>query len=181
MENQTEQIELVKLQCDEDHIIHRIGDKAYPEHRRMTVRASDADNWEVVPASYAKAADARNRKLDAITQYDSSPTVNGFCIDGKELWLEYDERVRIITRIESEESEGRADTTLWKGTMCFAMPIALARKLIRKLEVYAADCYDTTARHKAAIEAMTDPDAIEAYDITAGYPPKPQFSTGAAD
>lgn len=172
---------LVSLQCDKDHIIHRIGDKSYPEYRQMTVRAEDADSWEIVPAARAAMIDALNRKLDEITAYDKSPAVNGFTIDGYEMWLEYDERVRIITRIESEESEGRTDTTLWKGTMCFAMPIALARTLIRKLEVYAADCFDNTARHKAAVEALMESaenaDAIENFDITEGYPAKPQFFT----
>lgn len=172
---------LVSLQCDREHIIHRIGDKSYPEYQQMTVKAEDADNWEIVPVAFVAKADACGRKLDEITAYDSSAAVNGFTIDGTEMWLDKATRVGLVNSVNATEIIGGTTITLWYGSLSFELPLALARQMLAALEVYALECFNVTARHKAAVEALMESaenaDVIEAFDITEGYPAKPQFFT----
>ena len=43
------------------------------------------------------------------------------------------------------------------------------------IEVYAGDALNVTESHKAAVNALDSVEAVEAYDITAGYPEKLSF------
>lgn len=116
-------------------------------------------------------------KLAEIDAYDNSDAVNGFVLDGMKMWLPYELREKIRSRLPVEEDAGRVTTTLWYGTVPVQLPITIARKLIDVIELYAIDCCDRTAAHKAAVSAMTDVDAVHAYDHTAGYPERPVIST----
>lgn len=118
--------------------------------------------------------DAKIREIDA---YDTSSAVNGFILDGELAWLDRNTRGGLGRRLASEKREGREISTLWLGTRNFPLPIPLAKSLLDIVEVYAADCFDVTAQHKATVLAMTDVDAVRAYDHTSGYPPRPVIST----
>ena len=50
-----------------------------------------------------------------------------------------------------------------------------AEEILAGVEVYASDCYDVTENHKAAVDALTDVAAVEAYDYATGYPEPLQF------
>lgn len=59
-----ENIELWTLDCDENHILHRIGDSEYPEVRHLTVRAAEADSYEELTNEEREAV-LRERELRA--------------------------------------------------------------------------------------------------------------------
>lgn len=119
-------------------------------------------------------------KLAEITAYDESEDVNSFDLNGQRMWLPFDMRQKIRSRLPVEEDAGRTSTTLWYGTTPVQLPIALARKLIKDVELYATDCYDRTAAHKAAVMSLTDRADVEAYDHTAGYPARPSLTVPVA-
>lgn len=119
----------------------------------------------------------KEAKIAEITAYDTSAAVNSFVLDGLPMWLPFELREKIRARLPEEEAAGRTMTTLWYGTVPVQLPIALARKLISKIELYAIDCCDRTAAHKAAVSAMTDIDAVKSYDHTTGYPERPVISS----
>jgi len=48
--------------------------------------------------------------------------------------------------------------------------------MLSSLEIYALECYNQTATHKAAVEALTTAEEINNYDYTTGYPEKLTFS-----
>lgn len=135
---------------------------------------SDSD----VVARYLTALCIKD-KIDEIDHYDCSTAVNSFLLDGMEVWLDKATRVGLMNSLNCEKQAGHIGTTLWLGTMPIALDVDLAIQLLTALELYALECFAVTAQHKAAVEALTDWQAVEAYDHTTGYPPRPVIDTKA--
>lgn len=115
---------------------------------------------------------AKNNKLAEVNEYDKSADVNTFFLNEKPRWLDYEERSKIYEGNERLRSEGRENTTLWIGIERFDSTIEAAQKLISQLEVYAKDCFNTTATHKRNVSALTSVEDIRRYDYKTGYPEK---------
>lgn len=115
--------------------------------------------------------DLRADRLRALDDYDQSPAVNSFTLGGQMMWLDKATRVGLANSISIEAEAGRTETRLWFGDTLFTLPIATARQALALLELYALDCYNVTAAHRAAILALDTPEAVEAYDFTTDYPP----------
>lgn len=111
-----------------------------------------------------------NDKLAAIDAYDQSEAVNGFTLDGKAMWLDRGTRLSLMRRFEAQRSAGIEATTLWYGSESFTLPVEQAITMLNAIELYACQCYDVTAAHKAAVEGLTEIEAVVGYDYTAGYP-----------
>lgn len=114
--------------------------------------------------------------LQYITDYDSSSNVNSFTLGGQEVWLDKDTRVGLMNSTTITKNLGNDTTTLWLGTTKLEIPCDTAIALLSSLEMYALECYNTTAAHKKAVEAMTTIDELISYDYTAGYPEKLNMS-----
>lgn len=130
---------------------------------------------EAVTVHIPTLDEVKRDKLRAIAEYDISPEVNSFTLGGQSMWLPKADRVGLANSIAIEETEGREVTNLWFGGVKYTIPIAAAKVMLRKLELYALDCYNVTEAHKAAVAALTDVQSVEAYDHTAGYPDKCVF------
>ena len=111
-------------------------------------------------------------KIDEIMEYDSSSNVNSFTYLGVDMWLDKDTRNGLIMRLNAEKAVGKTETTLWFGTMSFTLGIDEGLQLLTLIELYASACYDNTARHIAAVEALDDVEDIFNYDYKTGYPQK---------
>lgn len=118
---------------------------------------------------------AKRGKIRELEQYDQSDSVNEFTFHEVPMWLDKATRDGLHLRLLAEQAAGKEATTLWFGTQSFEIPIANAFQLLYAIEVYASACYDRTAAHKAAIEALTSVEDVEAYDYTEGYPQKLNF------
>lgn len=116
--------------------------------------------------------DIKRNKISEIEQYDSSSAVNEFFIGNASLWLDKATRAGLMLRIESEIATGKETTTLWYNEISFTMPIGKAKELLYAIEVYASECYDNTAQHKANVNALDTKEEVETYDYTTGYPEK---------
>ena len=114
-------------------------------------------------------------RIKQIEAYDSSSAVNEFIYDNVPMWLDKDTRAGLKMRFEAEETAGEESTTLWYGTQSFTLSVADAKNMLNALEVYASQCYDKTAEHKATVSAMKNADKVIDFDITAGYPEKLSF------
>lgn len=114
--------------------------------------------------------EAKAQKIAEIDAYDNSDAVNSFTLDGVRMWLEFERREKIRSRLPVEKGAGRDTTTLWYGTTPVRLPITLAEALLDRIELYAADCYDVTASHKAAVEGLDTVEGVDAYGYTTGYP-----------
>lgn len=114
--------------------------------------------------------EAKGILLREIESYDTSPSVNGFMLNGQKVWMDFELRDRVYQGNERLQRIGRTDTTLWLGNQCYNLSIEQAQNIISHIEAYAKDCYNVTAAHKAAVEKMQTLEEVMIYDYTQGYP-----------
>lgn len=117
----------------------------------------------------------RKALLHNIETFDTSLAVNSFMLQGKEMWLPKETRVGLVNSITIEKAAGKETTVLWFGGEKYELPVDTALQMLSALELYALDCYNVTAAHKAAVNALASVDEIVAYDYTANYPSKLNF------
>ena len=115
-------------------------------------------------------------KLEEITKYDVSSAVNGFYYQGSEYWLDKATRVGLMNSTRILKESGQTSTTLWFNNMCLTLPVDDVIDKLSALEQYALSCYNVTASHKIAVQALTTIEAVDNYDITADYPSKIDLS-----
>lgn len=143
------------------------------EAQRIREENGEVDySWKPITFELAK-----ERKLQEITSYDTSSNVNGFILDGEEVWLDKDTRVGLMNSITIEKSVGRETTTLWFGGKNYTIPCDTAIQMLIALEIYALGCYNATAQHKANVESLITIKDIDAYDYKSGYPEKLNLKT----
>lgn len=122
----------------------------------------------------------RQQKLFEIIKYDASPAVNSFVINQVEMWLDRNTRSSLFTTIRAYKDVGEQGITLWTGGMNpqkITLDTSTLETLLLQLEIYAKQCYDITAKHKAAIQSMDEISKIIEYDHTIGYPKKLVITT----
>lgn len=115
-------------------------------------------------------------KLEEITKYDVSPAVNGFYYQGNEYWLDKATRVGLMNSTRILKENGQTTTTLWFNNICITLPVDDVIDKLSALEQYALSCYNVTASHKIAVQALTTIDEVNEYDVTQGYPAKLDLS-----
>ena len=155
--------------------IYRDGARVFkPSHKTLV-----ANGWELYvapePTDEQLLESAKARKISDLEFFDKSDVVNGFYISDMPVWLDKDTRVGLKLRFEAELAQGKEETTLWHEGMQFPLPLSSAMRMLYALELYASACYDNTARHRAAINALSTIEEVEAYDFTASYPEKLKF------
>ena len=129
------------------------------------------------PTSDELLAQAKADKLAEIEAYDRSDAVNLFYLSGQPMWLDAPTRQQLRISIEAYKATGAESVTKWFGGREFAFPTDAWLQMLNSLEVYAAEALNATERHKAAVSAMDSVEAVESYDITAGYPDKLNLTT----
>ena len=129
-------------------------------------------NFTEEPLSYLQALLLHN-----IETFDTSPSVNGFLLNGSVEWIDIDLRIKLCTRTLPEEKKaGKTSTVLWLGNKPYELPIETIEQIMHEIEIYAKACLDVTNSHKAKVLTLSDVSAIVAYDYTAGYPEKLSFN-----
>ena len=113
---------------------------------------------------------AKEAVLAAIEAYDTSSAVNGFMLNGLRVWLNKDTRVGLMNSTTIAKAMGQPTTTLWLGDVKLVVVCDKAIQLLSALEMYAMECFNVTAAHKAAVEKLQTVEEVLAYDYTAGYP-----------
>ena len=115
--------------------------------------------------------------LKEIELYDTSPSVNGFLLNGSVEWIDIELRMKLCSRTLPEEKKaGKTSTVLWLGNKPYELPIETIEQIMHEIEIYAKACLDVTNSHKAQVLALSDVSALVAYDYTAGYPEKLSFN-----
>lgn len=140
------------------------------EYSEATINEAYAA-WKAATANRGLAR-AKREVLKKIDAYDISPAVNGFMLNGAEVWLDFELRDRVYQGNERLQRIGRTDTTLWLGNKCYNLSIEQAQNIISNIEAYAKDCYNVTAAHKKAVGELTSVEEVLTYDYTKGYPAK---------
>lgn len=119
---------------------------------------------------------AKDNKIGQIIAYDNSDAVNSIIVNGMKLWIPADKRAILKTSVDAYKALGiESIIKVWEGIEYTATADQWLL-MIAKVEVYASECYNTTARHKAAVEALDNIDDVEAFDITSNYPQILEFN-----
>ena len=115
-------------------------------------------------------SDAIAGKVAEINAYDTSTSVNGFKLNGNEFWLDKATRVGLMNSTEITKAAGQETTDLWMDDVKLTIPCDTVIKLLSAIELYALECFNTTARHKAEVRKLKTVEEVEKYDIKEGYP-----------
>ena len=118
----------------------------------------------------ALTAAAQKMVLAEIEKHDTSSAVNVFVLNGQKVWLDKATRVGLMNSTTIAKAMGQATTTLWLGDVKLVVVCDKAIQLLSALEMYALECFNVTAAHKAAVEKLQTVEEVLAYDYTAGYP-----------
>lgn len=115
---------------------------------------------------------AKAKKIDEISEFDSSANVNAFTVNGIPMWLNFDLRSRLARSVDTCKEE---TMTKFFGGVPFTYPVAVWRQMIDVVEAYADKCQTVTETHKAEVNRLNTVADVEAFDITTGYPEKLAF------
>ena len=145
------------------------------EREAKTLKVYHADFIQRV-SFFDNALDViKEEAIEQITEYDQSEDVNSFTLPGKQMWLPKETRVGLVNSITIEKNAGKETTVLWFGGERYELPVDTALQMLSALELYALECYNVTAAHKAAVNALESVEDVVAYDYTQGYPEKLNF------
>lgn len=117
-----------------------------------------------------KLKQAKADKIAEIASYDTSDKVNGFMLNGLLVWLDKATRVGLMNSTTIAKEAGQKTTTLWLGGIKLVVDCDKAIQLLSALEMYALECFNVTAAHKAAVAELKTIKEVEAFDVTADYP-----------
>lgn len=138
---------------------------AIDKYRRECVRTAKA----LLDIPYT-LDEAKDDKIAEITAYDASTAVNGFKLNGNAFWLDKATRVGLMNSTEITKAAGQETTDLWMGDVKLTIPCDTVIKLLSAIEMYALECFNTTARHKSEVAELKTVEEVEKYDIKEGYP-----------
>ena len=116
------------------------------------------------PLGYMKKA-----MLAYIEKYDASSSVNAFELNGMEVWLDKATRVGLMNSTTIAKSMGQQKTTLWLGSYQLEVDCDKAIQLLSALEMYALECFNVTASHKATVGELKTIEEVLTYDYKSGY------------
>ena len=146
------------------------------EREAKTIKVYHADFIQRV-SFFDNALDVtKEEAIEQITEYDQSEDVNSFTLQGKTMWLPKETRVGLVNSVTIEKNAGKETTVLWFGGEKYELPVDTALQMLSALELYALECYNVTAAHKAAVNALESVEDVVAYDYTQGYPEKLTFN-----
>ena len=135
-----------------------------------------ADGWEIYVQPEKSIEQVRRETISAVTNYDKSQEVNSFFIGEVQAWIDRDTRVSLMNSTNILKSMGQESTTLWLGNKSYTLLCDLVIQLLGALEVYALQCYNTTAQHKANIDKIETIEELKEYNYKVGYPEKLVFN-----
>jgi len=97
---------------------------------------------------------AKKKMIKRINEYDVSPDVNSFYLNGLQVWLDKSTRVGLMNSLNIEKSSGKTSSTLWFGNIKLEINIDTATQMLSSLEIYALQCYNKTAEHKMNVNNL---------------------------
>lgn len=175
------QIQGIEVFSDSGRIVRRLSNNTYFRRATVLKGETEADFEEVDAMPDPEVQQAIAGKLRQIADYDTSPAVNSFTLNGADVWLDKATRVGLMNSTTIEKAAGNETTTLWFAIggveTKITLPCDTVIQMLSALEMYALACYNRTAQHKAAVAKLTTKEEVEAYDFTTGYPEKLSFNT----
>ena len=152
-------------------IIKKKGTRTYNPNHEMLIE----DGWKLFKGFERTIENIREAKITEIKSYDGSENINGFFINSDELWLDKSTRASLKMQLDMSKENGETYTTLWGNNKKFTMSLESAYKILKDVQQYASECFNTTQEHIAAVLELQNAQEIETYDFTNNYPEKLKF------
>lgn len=150
----------------------------------MTDEDWDKEQEDYLLNGYSDAellAQAKEAKVQEIERYDTSSAVNGFKLNKNVFWLDKATRVGLMNSTTIAKGMGNATTDLWLGEVKLTIDCDKVIRLLGGIEMYALECFNVTARHKAEVQKLKTVAEVEAYDVTEGYPKQLEINLDGLD
>lgn len=178
MTTDTKQGTLIEIYAKDGYILD-IGDGTYTTYVCVpssydisTIKEISVDELE----NKKLLEETKNKKLQEITDYDTSKNVNEFFVDGLSLWIPRETRVSLQNSTEILIKNNIENVTLWQDTIKFVLPCTTLLQMLDAIEIYALKCFNATAEHKANVIQLENRNEVENYDFKIGYPEKLKFT-----
>lgn len=136
------------------------------------------DNDIMIPEfadTFDPIENTRSMVLQKIQNYDMSDNVNGFFLNGSQLWLTKPMRESLLTSLNMFAKAGVDTFPFVLGDVAMELPCATLEQMLAAVEVYATQCMMVTAGHTAKVNAMRSEQRMLDYDFTKGYPEMLEF------
>lgn len=143
-----------------------------------TAKISEVFNTALDTISNTKTLESvKNQMYSKIDSYDNSDAVNQFTVNDELTgWFTPTERANYKTSVDAAKLLNVDSLQFYMGNVLLNVATHDAETMLAQIQLYADRCFIVTKQHKAAIEALTTIEDVEAYDYTQGYPNKLNFT-----
>lgn len=146
-----------------------------PEQGAYHEQHPDADVTEVLNLGKT-LQQAKAQMIRLIDEYDNSPAVNSFTINGTITgWFNPEERSNYRNSVDAAKRLGVESLSLFIGEEEFTLPTLKAEEILDRIQLYADRCFIVTKQHKIAVEHLNTIEAVDSYDYTGDYPDNLEF------
>jgi hypothetical protein len=121
--------------------------------------------WDNLYGIPKNIKDILNKKIQL---YRKSSGIHSFLYQGKEYWLDKEDR----TSLWNLSNSSLGDLEFIVGDNIVTMSSLKLKAFLLKLEVYAYKCFVNEFKHLKAAKALVNFEDIVNYDFTTGYPDK---------
>ena len=143
------------------------------------------DGWEEYIENKAtnetKLKFIKNNLINEINSFDQSIVINEFFLNNIPMWFDKSTRTSLMSRFNAEKQKNKNNTTIWYNNISFTINIEKAIQMLYDIELYAAECYDTTQKHIYNILSFNTIEDVEKYNYTINYPQKLYFTIEKGD
>ena len=130
----------------------------------------------VEPVHVPTLDELKEDKIAQIMEYDSSSSINEFIVNGVGAWFDKETRSNFRGSLSDAELLGETAVSVPINGAIMTLPMTNAKLFLAQIQRYADACTLVTAGHIAQVQALETKEAVNAFDITDGYPEKLTFT-----
>ncbi|PXX23622.1 DUF4376 domain-containing protein [Hoylesella shahii] len=132
---------------------------------------------EPMPTEEELLNQAVENKVAEIKEYDKSPAVNSFKLNGMDAWINREDRIGTRRAIELDKVNGQTESDIWLNGFLLRVNCDLALQLLDAVGHYAYKAYNCTQAHIHAVRELKSIEEVQKYDYKVGYPEKLNLRT----
>lgn len=144
----------------------------------LNICSYDGQNIEYYISEAAPTLEAaKEMKLQQIGAYDDSEAVNDVIINNTiHGWVDAEQRANYRSSLDSAKRMGLTQVSFFVDNNLFTISVEQAEDMLAAIQIYADQCFIVTKQHEINVQSLSTIEEVEAYDYTAGYPAKLNFT-----
>jgi hypothetical protein len=141
------------------------------EHPNATIK--EVWDMELAPMPPRTIEEAKEEMQQTIDNYDKSPDINGFTVNGSiNGWFTPEERSNYKSSIDAAKLIGVSALTFFIGDLQLEVTPTQAEYMLAQIQLYADQCFIVTKQHKIEVNALDTIESVDEYPYQQGYPNK---------